>query len=416
MVRKGAVLLGWMLGCGSSIPAPEVGTDEGGTGEDDRTDGLPPVERIAIPMRPQTEVQLLGLPELVEDDAGPRITLRERIDMAVGAGYPEVLELGLPEVWWATCGSGVGALELESITGEADTVQAELLDARTIRIEAPRSGSTTFVGRGSVELEEESCELSAGTELDLELTLSVVAHDATNARIRMPCPTDETPSLAPGAIPSGAGLSAELLDPQGEPYIAANADPTAQVDVELFGQFDAQHSAPSSLQYWIAPSRTGPVDIVPAVGEPHSIVVVDAQDIVAAPIEFQLAGTASGPVILVEGERYGDQGWGRAANRIAPMLNDTAQTKIGPLCSDPDPTWFRLESRTPSVCTVVDLPVYPDKGDGYTLYGSRLGQAARLEQAGTCTLELHAPGFASAAGFPRTLSAEFADPTGLHEF
>ena len=407
-----------LLGCSLSCAAPEdisgAGTDDG-----DRTDGLPPVEHIEIPMRPRHEMELLGVPEIVDTESGPRMELGVGIDLAVGPGYPDVLEVKLPEAWWATCGSGVGALELEeleSISGGQGPVTAERIDARAIRLEVKGSGTEAFVGRGKLELEMDACELEAGTVLELELTLSVVAHDAVDGRIAMPCASDQPAAIAPGSVPSGQWFSAELLDAYGEPYVAANADRDAQLGVELHGAFDVDHASPTSLRTWIAPSREGRVDIVPALGAPLAVDVVEPGRIVAAPVEFQLAGTASGPLTLAEGERYGDEGWGRAANRIAPMLVEPARTDAGPLCSDPHPDWFRLESLTPAVCTVVDLPVDPGKGDGYTLFGARLGQAARLERAGTCTLELRAPGLDPGAGFPRSLSADFADPMGLHEF
>lgn len=405
------MLLCGCLGCTGPQHTSNVGTEDDG----DRTDGLPPVEHIEIPMRPRDEMELYGVPEIVETESGARMELAARIDLAVGPGYPEALELTLPDAWWATCGSGVGALELETLTGGDGPVTAERLDARTIRLEASESGVAAFVGRGKLELEMDACELQAGTVLELELSLSVVAHDAVDGRIAMPCASDEAPALAPGSTPTGLWFSAELLDAYGEPYVAANADPDAQLGVELHGEFDADHASPTSLRTWIAPSRSGRVEIVPSLGDPVEVDVVQPERIVAAPVEFQLAGTASGPLTLVDGERYGDEGWGRAANRVAPMLVEPARTDAGPLCSDPLPAWFQLESLTPSVCTVVDLPVSLDKGDGYTLFGARLGQAARLERAGTCSLELHAPGFAAAAGFPRSLTADFADPAGLHE-
>lgn len=406
------MLLCWCLGCAGPEHTSGAATDEDG----DRTDGLPPVEHIEIPMRPRDELTLYGLPEIVETDSGPRMELAARIDLAVGPGYPEAIELMLPDAWWATCGSGVGPLELDTLSGGEGPVIADRLDAQTIRLEAKESGASAFIGRGKVELEEDACELQAGTVLELDLSLSVVAHDAVDGRIAMPCVSEEPASVAPGSRPSGPWFSAELLDAYGKPYSAANADADAQLGVELHGEFDADHASPASLRTWIAPSRSGRVEIVPALGDPVVVDVVESERIVAAPVEFQLAGAASGSITLVDGERYGDEGWGRVANRIAPMLVEPARTDMGPLCSDPFPGWFRLESLTPSVCTVVDLPVGGDKGDGYLLYGARLGQAARLERAGTCTLELHAPGFAAAAGFPRTFTADFADPAGLHEF
>lgn len=411
------MLLCSCLGCAGPEHTSDAGPGAGaGTDEDgDRTDGLPPVDYIEIPMRPRDELELYGLPEIVEADSGPRMEFGARIDLAVGPGYPEAIELTLPDAWWATCGSGVGPLELDTLSGDEGPVTAERLDARTIRLEARGSGATAFVGRGKLKLEMDACQLQAGTVLELELSLSVAAHDAVDGRIAMPCGSGEPASVAPGSRPSEQWFSAELLDADGEPYIAANAEADAQLGVELHGEFDADHASPESLRTWIAPSRSGRVEIVPALGEPIAVDVVEPGRIVAAPVEFQLAGAAAGPLTLADGGRYGDEGWLRLANRIAPMLVEPAQTNTGPLCSDPFAGWFRLESLTPSVCTVVDLPVAPDEGDGYTLFGARLGQAARLERAGTCTLELHAPGFASTAGFPRTFTADFADPAGLHE-
>jgi len=389
--------------------------DETGETTDDPTRGLPSVSTLVIPMRPRTELELSTVLELVEEDGGPRLQFATRLDLARGEGYPDVLTVSLPSSWWATCGPVEGALSLASLEGSTDAVGVELADEATMVVRGHAEGAASIIGAGSITLDEEACAVPAGTTLPVDLSLTIAVRPADDARIEGPHRGCDGP-IAVGADPSTEGnwFTAQLLDREGEPFQAANAEPDAQVSVELHGAFEAEHAEPDVLARWVVPSEPGEVEIVPAFGQPRTVEVVEAEAIVAATVQFQLAGTASGPLVLESGERYGEGGWGRAANRIAPIVVD-ADTDRGPLCSSPATAWFQLESLTPQVCTIVELP--RDAGpDGYTFFGARTGQAARLVTAGTCTLSLDAPDVAAEAGFPLRLSAEFADPTGLHEF
>jgi hypothetical protein len=161
-------------------------------------------------------------------------------------------------------------------------------------------------------------------------------------------------------------------------------------------------------------STKGPIEFVPALGAPLVIEVVDAWQISGAEIQFQLAGMASGPVLLEDGLVYGEDGWRRVANRIAPMVQNTF-VGTDPLCSPPPTDRFELTSLTPEVCAVVPLPS-EEIGKKGELYGDSLGQGATLLQDGTCSLTLSLPGFAQGAGLTNSLAVTFQNTAELHDW
>lgn len=379
----------------------------------------PMVAEIVIPMRPRESGELYGTPQLVESADGPRMQLMAISHLALGEGYPRDFTATVPRRFFASCGIGEGSIALTQLGGDSEVVTAQLASPTAIELRARSAGHTILTGSGTVSLETEWCDLPAGSTLPFDLEVTLAIERAENARIEPPCPTAGTP-VAPSSRASEAynwsWFSATLVDEAGQGYLADNAEPDAQVSVTLHGSFDPDHAAPSTLTEWITPPRPGPVEIVPAFGEPLTVEVVEPARITDIELEFQLAGTASGPTTLADDETYGAQGWGRAANRIAPMIIDALHTDPGPLCSAPSTAWFDLESLTPEICSIVDLPALEQGlADGYTLFGDRTGQAARLEQAGTCALVLHAPMPFAEDEVLATLTADFADPTGLHE-
>ncbi len=206
-----------------------------------------------------------------------------------------------------------------------------------------------------------------------------------------------------------------LLDEAGSEVLVANAAPDAQVAVHVRGAaLRPADAPPQSLARWSFPLVPGRVELRPAFGDPAFIEVVDAGQITKWDVSFELAGAAGVPRTLRREMIYGEAGWGRAANRIAPVVSAT-YVGSDPLCSPAAMGWFAFESLTPDVCELV--PLLPAESGTYVLYEGAftVGKAAKLSKDGTCTLRLSAPGFAAGAGFSSSLSAGFQNVHLLRE-
>lgn len=398
-------------------------------------DSEPPVEQIVIPMQPVQSAELHGgVPEVIETATGPRLTMDARVNLAQGDGYPSDFTATFASPLWANCGRLKGPVTLTQLTGVGDApgsdepaVSVALDGSDAIAFSAHSPGHRVLVGEGTVALTDDVCGLSAGTTLpfDLELTVTVIAANA--ARIQLPCDSEGSgnievaPASHSSALSWSGWFSPTLVDETGTSIVVDNAERDAQVTVRLYGMFDPAHASPRRLSEWITPSRTGAVDIVPAFGDTTTVDVVPLSRITSVGIEFQLAGVAGGATTLESGEVYGDKGWARTGNRVAPMVQEL-RTDRGALCSAPSPTWLSLDTLTPEVCEIVDLlppavpPAVPPEEslESFLLFGDRIGHAARLKQAGTCSLVVRAPELPASVSLP-SLDASFGDPSGLLE-
>ncbi|MBL4689112.1 MAG: hypothetical protein JKY37_31255 [Nannocystaceae bacterium] len=413
-------------GCADDVPAEhdEDAMDSSGGG-DDRAEGGPPVEQIVIPMRPVESNELHGgVPAIVETAEGPRLTMDAFTTLALGDRYPSEFTATLSASRRATCGPIEGPVTLTRLTSVedgpgSDAVTVALDGSAAISFTTHSPGRHVLVGEGTVTLTEDACGHPAGTTLPFDLGLTTVVIPANAARIKQPCSSGDSGSVevAPSSHVSSLAFSRwfspTLVDETGESVVVDNADPDAQVTVRMYGTFDAGHASPASLSEWITPSRVGVVDIVPDFGEPTVVDVVELSRVTAVSIEFQLAGFAAGPLTLENGAVYGEDGWARVGNRVAPMVQEL-RTDQGVLCSGPSPGWFSLDTMTPDVCKIVDLGSSLRSTGPYLLHGDQIGHAARLEKAGVCSLAVRAPGLSASIALP-TLEATFRDPSGLHE-
>lgn len=420
-------------GCADDAPshdAPEAhdGDAMGSSdGDDGRIDGGPPVEEIVIPMRPVEANELHGgVPEIVETAEGPRLTMDAFTTLALGDRYPSEFTATLSASRRATCGPIEGPVTLTQLTSaedgpgsDADAVTVALDGSAAISFTTHSPGRHVLVGEGTITLTEEACGHPAGTTLPFDLALTTIVIPASAARIKQPCSPGDlgnvevAPSSHGSSVAFSRWFSPTLVDETGESVVVDNADPDAQVTVRMYGTFDAGHASPASLSEWVTPSRVGVVDIVPDFGEQTVVDVVELSRVTAVSIEFQLAGFAAGPLTLHNGVVYGEGGWGRVANRVAPMVQEL-RTDRGVLCSSPSPGWFVLDTMTPDVCKIVDLGSSSRSTGPYLLDGDQIGHAARLEKAGVCSLAVRAPGLSASIALP-TLEATFRDPSGLRE-
>ncbi|MEM6995581.1 MAG: hypothetical protein AAF721_34035, partial [Myxococcota bacterium] len=392
-------------GPGDAASAADSGGADDGA-DDDRTEGMPPVPEITIPMRPRASGELYAVPTL-DDDGGPRMRLDASLTLAVADGYPAEFTAALPERWVATCGPGVGAIRLASPSITGDAVSVIQADPATLVLADYRPGaSTRIVADGELTLDEDSCGYPSGTTVAVEFTLSVTTRAIGGSRIEPPCaePVIIATSARYGAVELGqsAWFSAHLLDVDDEPLFVDNAEPDAQVDVHVRGALDAGHAAPDHLGVWVAPSRAGVVEITPLGGPTLAVDVAGAERVTGATLNFQVAGVFAEPLVVQDGGDYGS--WARKANCVAAMVQSMTVDER-PLCSQPDPTWFDLRSETAAQCSIVDLPHPGALAEDYLLFGDRIGRAARLDRDGTCALVVDAPAFDPIAEFPRRIAA-----------
>ncbi len=418
------------LGIGALLVLPACSATEGAddteaggssgdvepAGDDDRTDGLPPVAEIFIPMRPQSTAELYSVPVLTDDGDGPRLQFDATLTLAVGDAYPAEFIAVLPEAWWGPCGPGAGPLRLSSLTTGGDAVSVALRDPATIVLtDYKAERTTTITGLGEVTLAEETCGLASGTVVSIDFGLSVSTKAIGGGLIEAPC--SEPVVIAPFAR-DGAGdrfawswFYATLVDLDGEPMVVDNAERNAQVDVQLRGAFDAGHASPTEMGEWVAPSQPGLVEITPAGGSTLTVDVADATRVTGATLNFQIAGAGAGSLLVDSGETYDK--WARLANRLAPMVQEII-VDGRPLCSQPDPRWFSVHSGTPQTCSIVELRhPHDDPAALEDTTRDNVGAAARLDQDGPCEVVVQAPDFSPSAGFPRRLSANFLNVESL---
>jgi hypothetical protein len=289
---------------------------------------------------------------------------------------------------------------LEEITAGSDVASVELVDG-ALHIVAGTPGRVDLQGRGTATFEADGCDQTVGTVLPVELTLTVLVRPADDAIIETPC-GDDPILVAPAASASQNSwpqwFSVRLRDDQG-PYFADNADGDAQVTVRLHGAFEAGHATPESLAQWLTQPEPGTVQIVPELGEPVEVQVVDSAS-VTAEISYRLVSVAGGGLGVVDGGSYGP-GFARTGNRLAPIVQ---RMRVGDaiVCSTPDHRWFELTSATPETCEIID------RDDFGQLPSDDIGRVAHLLRDGTCRVKLVGPGTRV-----ETLEATFVNVEGL---
>lgn len=380
----------------------------------DRTDGQPPVERIEIPLVPRTQVVLGGVPQA----EGEEIWVSQTARLIADDAYPATVEYVLPDWMYGPCGDVALAAPLGELEVEGDAVTAQLT-GEGISLTINGAGDARVVSRSRALVGENNCSLPTNAEVPLQIALSVRVEPLGSARVETPCP-GELPQIATSAGPKRFGFpswfSVRLLDGDGEPFDADNAELDAQASVELLGLFDAQHASPGSLSEWLPPSRPGAVEIVPVVGDPLLVEVVDASSIVAADVSFQVPGVAAGSWPLEDGGTY--SAWGRSGRRVVPTI-DSLMTAAGPLCSAPDSAWFEVSSESPQICEVVPFQSFvfgsTDSDGLFLLDADSVGRALRPLEDGTCTLTLRADGFLAEAGLPIEFAATLQNVDGMIE-
>lgn len=368
------------------------------------------VDEIVIPVQPRSELPILGTATLLGSGEQAQVSMQAELVLAVGEGYPDALTAFVPE--WslvADCGYVLGQTVLHDATGSTDAIAARIEEGG-LALSVHDAGQTVLSIAGEVVANGlGGCPVADGQRVPLTLALSVRVVRPAGTRFERAEACGDAPKLAPSSVPE---IAMVLLDEHGQPFEAANALPEGQAAVRLRGAFEAARSdyVPPTLGSWTT-TVVGEVELVPAVGDPLLVEVVDASAITRADIEFQLAGSLADPTVLQDDTTYGADGWLDGTNRLAPMVRRIEADGV-PLCSAPSEEWFALESLTPQVCEVLDndfAKLSP------LLLGHRTGTVARLVQDGTCSLVLHARDLPANVGRTWTLDAEFLRVDELYE-
>jgi hypothetical protein len=310
----------------------------------------------------------------------------------------------------------VGEVKLDTMSGGTPSIEAQLAEDR-IDLSVAGTGIAEFQLAATIVLAQQSgCELPVGVDIPINVHLDVRVGRPSGTVFDLPfgC-TEEALLLAPSVALTGQGTFASfstfrvaLLDEAGERMHAANASAEAQATVRLLGSFSSTEPQPASLAAWIAPAWPGPVEVVPELGAPLHLEVIDGAAITKAELAFHLVGAKSA-MPIEDGETYGAQGWGATYNRIEAEVLALQVGEVG-LCSGPSPTWFELTSETEETCEVGTVSRQePRPGHG-------LDRAVRLLEDGTCTLVIRAPDLPAAAGLPASSSARFQNVEELWEF
>lgn len=419
----------WLLGCSFLVSTTGCGLEPEPSGR--AVAGT--TDRLFVPVQPRTEVELPSFlpPTATVPSDGAPLRAELPIHLAVGDDYAKALTIHLDEHLAAPCEDGVYAArfattfdQLELEEGSASPVTIVHEGDRRLEVQISEVGEGRYKFSGTGVMDQAACGLEEGAELPLEIILVVDVHEV-RSRVRPACDVvageigEGEPVLFAPLVAAGRNLNASLIDEEGEPYVALNAQPDAQVAVELRGDLDLpdrrlrrdgsdSEQLLSRLANWYAPARPGLITLTPEGGAELDVEVLSAERMTDTSVAFNLAGAKTPRVApLVEGTAYDHQLYLSGVNLVAPVAVGPTTTDAGTLCSAPPPHWFELETSTPSICRIA-LGMHPAddiNGGVVSLGGPAVAAGAEMLTAGTCALRLTAPASGWATDFAVTFTA-----------
>jgi hypothetical protein len=369
---------------------------------------------LVIPMVAVTTAsRWLPPPEgpVVGDGGELGYTIVDSLDVAMGDGYPTVLDMTLsayPISGAALCDEYVQPeMTIDSIE-QVDGVQVEALDVNQLRITHSALGRHPVVVHGHYQFEAPPDCAGAPSEAAFTLALDVAVRRPTGVVFHLPevCAEAGEPRMQSGAE-LALGLAMELVDGDGEAFVPLNADAARPVDIRVTAADTTDLSTyDASLSTLVAagPPTTVRVD---ALGDTLAFELLEPEDIDAMDVAFTLTGSTL--TDLAPGGTYGQDGWGtQVFGSIQPALF-ALYSDGDPLCSAPLAESFELASATADIC-----PVVAELAHGFKIVGGFLvPQSADVVADGRCDLSLRAPAFAGGAGVSAQLSATFVNTEEL---
>ena len=336
------------------------------------------------------------------------VALSGAFTVGLGAEYPRVVSGGIG-VFESSCRIDVTDVDFSAIEGGDGIVRPLGADGTTWTLEALREGITTIRLRGHYDpvggvsrcgLEEEALPIA----LEVTFTVSVRAPADIALDFEEACPIGGA-RLWEGRT-SVSGL-VRPVDGDGTPFSPRNATAERSVSVRV--------STPLAEPIVLLDEAKGLASLrVPRVpelelrldggGPVHRLAVYDPADVTDVSLSFVLPGYAGNPLSLIDGETYGEGGFGRTLGHVFPQVG-TVMVDGEAVCDGPDVDWFTLTSTTPETCVVVDPTPIDDSIGVYN--GGETTVSAEVVGDGRCAVALEGPELGGGEGLGATLDVTF---------
>jgi hypothetical protein len=347
------------------------------------------------------------------------------LTLAVGDEYPAAHRLSIDELVTAlsvTCGVLSGSLEITALEPTAP-LRARVVESTGVVIEgvAPGDAHVRVHGR-YVPTDEDgaNCEgqFTAGTAVDVVVIVRVEGRQAMGIGFR-PASTSLISCREARLDMAIAGTDLNRLIGDGPILVDAEGDPFRPDNTTAARPMSMGVSAPPGAALAVEADGVaalslgdaeGTVVIEPVVGPPVEIEVVAASRITEMPLRFDLAGSGGGGIPdLQSGAVYGEGGFGRTANIVAPIMTGLLGVDGDEVCVSAPPSWFVLETATPDTCAIVTSDFNTTE-----IYGDPIGSAGRVIADGLCELTVSASRFNGGDGLSAQLSVTFLNTDQLH--
>lgn len=246
-----------------------------------------------------------------------------------------------------------------------------------------------------------------------EIVVNVIEIDQVSVTFPERCRARATPAYF-----VGDDLSSMTIAPavDGVPFFAANLPRALPLPVRFTaaeGMVQAPVPARTSSLLDVTLQRDGVVTVEIPTVDRFEIRVLETTAAQSAAGYFVLTGTANLNTVL-DGDRFGDDGWGRTRNAIVPLISSVTLDDGTVACSIRTPE-VTLRSRSPEICIVEeadDLRDVADQGvfdrEEFLWWASR-GVYGSMLQDGLCALTLES----SQAGFSQDLDVTIVNVAQL---
>jgi hypothetical protein len=407
-ISLGLLFTASLLGCTSSPDEDRVGADRvvgPVQTQPDFVDG-----ELRIELEPIHSTSLM--PIVPPDDFQDHIRFEGPLGFALGAEYPQALEIDLADPFMQCALPVTYAIDAVSAAPE---VQVSAIGERRIRIAPVAEGDFDVVVTGHATYDPSHGCAPDGSDgdSDFEITVRVIARSAAAVTITPPdaCAASPVPYLESGARMSTQWFAARvgLVDAAGETFFPANASDDRPISLTVRGRPATKlglHDEADGLAALVAKGEPGPIDVESALGHAFRFELIEPGRVDSMEVRFDLLGFGGGGIQgLVSGTTYGP--FARTSSSL-----DVAVVGLfvdgDPVCTAPALLSFELTTRSPETCPVFASPGHGDHGGG-----EQAGVSADVVADGTCALALSAPRFADGGGLGAELSVNIVGAKSL---
>jgi hypothetical protein len=362
---------------------------------------------LEIPVQPVSERDLVGIAFTEPGPQGLGVVVMQvpLTAFALGERYPKRFLGMLRHALWTNASPLAGTFTFNDVTTSSSAVEVALEPGGRLQIDVRELGVGEIVVSGEYTTAAGDARLTAGLVLPMKWRIQVAVISAARPRITLPlaCKGATTPRVTVSAL--------STFEAQLEHYVV-NASPDAQVPVTVRGlrggNLALDEGRPAGLGALRFPSSPDLVEITPEGGEPLTVEVLAPASLTRSEVTFQVASGHAGTIRVTDKQTLGTHGWG--GDQLFAGIGTTYRGNA-PVCSDPDPHLYSLESLTPDTCPVVAL-----MGGYWLSWGKSLPDSIRIVKDGRCAVRVRAPGFAGGAGFSSEISVTLVNVEQLSAY